>query len=429
MKFSEKWLWSWVNLQVFYDELVVCLFMVGFEVDVDLLVVGVFSGVVVGEVFLIEQYLDVDKLCVCQVSNGSEIFQVVCGVFNVCVGLKIFFVMIGVELLGDFKIKKVKLCGVEFFGMFCLVKELQISEENVGLFELLVDVLVGQDVCIYLELDDYIIEVGLILNCGDCLLFVGLVCEVSVIYDVLLVLVVVDVVVVQYDEICLVEFVVLVVCLCYFGWVICNVDLSWLILLWMVECLCCFDICSIDLVVDVINYVMIELGQLMYVFDFVEINGGVCVCMVEDGEKLVLFDGQEIILCVDILVIVDYQCVLVIVGVMGGEYSGVSDSICDLFFEVVFFDIIVLVGKVCFYGLYIDFLYCFECGVDSQLVCKVMECVMCLIFDIVGGELGLIVEQVSEVYLLKVVLIILCVECVIQMFGMLLDVIEIVCLL
>ncbi|MBF2970623.1 phenylalanine--tRNA ligase subunit beta, partial [Pseudomonas aeruginosa] len=192
MKFSEKWLRSWANPQVSHDELVARLSMVGLEVDADLPVAGAFSGVVVGEVLSTEQHPDADKLRVCQVSNGSETFQVVCGAPNVRAGLKIPFAMIGAELPGDFKIKKAKLRGVESFGMLCSAKELQISEENAGLLELPADAPVGQDVRTYLELDDYTIEVGLTPNRGDCLSLAGLAREVSAIYDVPLAPVAVD---------------------------------------------------------------------------------------------------------------------------------------------------------------------------------------------------------------------------------------------
>ncbi len=345
MKFSEKWLRSWANPQVSHDELVARLSMVGLEVDADLPVAGAFSGVVVGEVLSTEQHPDADKLRVCQVSNGSETFQVVCGAPNVRAGLKIPFAMIGAELPGDFKIKKAKLRGVESFGMLCSAKELQISEENAGLLELPADAPVGQDVRTYLELDDYTIEVGLTPNRGDCLSLAGLAREVSAIYDVPLASVAVDAVAAQHDEIRPVELAAPAACPRYLGRVIRNVDLSRPTPLWMVERLRRSDIRSIDPVVDVTNYVMIELGQPMHAFDLAEINGGVRVRMAEDGEKLVLLDGQEITLRADTLVIADHQRALAIAGVMGGEHSGVSDSTRDLFLEAAFFDTIALAGK------------------------------------------------------------------------------------
>ncbi|HHH9529550.1 TPA: phenylalanine--tRNA ligase subunit beta [Pseudomonas aeruginosa] len=429
MKFSEKWLRSWANPQVSHDELVARLSMVGLEVDADLPVAGAFSGVVVGEVLSTEQHPDADKLRVCQVSNGSETFQVVCGAPNVRAGLKIPFAMIGAELPGDFKIKKAKLRGVESFGMLCSAKELQISEENAGLLELPADAPVGQDVRTYLELDDYTIEVGLTPNRGDCLSLAGLAREVSAIYDVPLASVAVDAVAAQHDETRPVELAAPAACPRYLGRVIRNVDLSRPTPLWMVERLRRSDIRSIDPVVDVTNYVMIELGQPMHAFDLAEINGGVRVRMAEDGEKLVLLDGQEITLRTDTLVIADHQRALAIAGVMGGEHSGVSDSTRDLFLEAAFFDTIALAGKARSYGLHTDSSHRFERGVDSQLARKAMERATRLILDIVGGEPGPIVEQVSEAHLPKVAPITLRAERVTQMLGMPLDAAEIVRLL
>ena len=208
-----------------------------------------------------------------------------------------------------------------------------------------------------------------------------------------------------------------------------NVDLSRPTPLWMVERLRRSDIRSIDPVVDVTNYVMIELGQPMHAFDLAEINGGVRVRMAEDGEKLVLLDGQEITLRADTLVIADHQRALAIAGVMGGEHSGVSDSTRDLFLEAAFFDTIALAGKACSYGLHTDSSHRFERGVDSQLARKAMERATRLILDIVGGEPGPIVEQVSEAHLPKVAPITLRAERVTQMLGMPLDAAEIVRLL
>ena len=208
-----------------------------------------------------------------------------------------------------------------------------------------------------------------------------------------------------------------------------NVDLSRPTPLWMVERLRRSDIRSIDPVVDVTNYVMIELGQPMHAFDLAEINGGVRVRMAEDGEKLVLLDGQEITLRADTLVIADHQRALAIAGVMGGEHSGVSDSTRDLFLEAAFFDTIALAGKARSYGLHTDSSHRFERGVDSQLARKAMERATRLILDIVGGEPGPIVEQASEAHLPKVAPITLRAERVTQMLGMPLDAAEIVRLL
>lgn len=421
MKFSEQWLRSWVNPQVSRDELVARLSMAGLEVDAVIPVAGQFSGVVVGEVLSTEQHPDADKLRVCQVSNGSETFQVVCGAPNVRPGLKIPFAMIGAELSGDFKIKKAKLRGVESNGMLCSAKELEISEENAGLMELAADAPVGANIRDYLELDDASIEIGLTPNRGDCLSLTGLAREVGALYSAEVKPVVVGAVAPQIDEVRSVELLAPKACPRYLGRVIRNVDLSKPSPLWMVERLRRSDIRSIDAAVDITNYVMIELGQPMHAFDLDEIKGGVRVRMAEEGEKLVLLDGQEVTLRADTLVIADHERALAIAGVMGGEHSGVSAKTRDLFLESAFFDNIAVAGKARSYGLHTDASHRFERGVDSQLARRAMERATELLLQIVGGEAGPIVEAVSEADLPKVAPVTLRAERVTQMLGMTLE--------
>jgi len=284
MKFSEQWLRTWVNPDVSRDELVARLSMVGLEVDAVTPVAGEFSGVVVGEVLSTEQHPDADKLRVCQVSNGAETFQVVCGAPNVRPGLKIPFAMIGAKLPGDFKIKKAKLRGVESNGMLCSQTELQVGDDDSGLMELAADAPVGRDFRDYLELDDATIEIGLTPNRGDCLSLAGLAREVGAIYGADVSPVEVHTVAPAHDETRPVEVLAPKACPRYLGRVVRNVDLSRPTPLWMVERLRRSDIRSIDAAVDITNYVMLELGQPLHAFDLAEINGGIRVRMAEEGE-------------------------------------------------------------------------------------------------------------------------------------------------
>lgn len=425
MKFSEQWLRSWVSPQVSRDELVARLSMAGLEVDSVTPVAGAFSGVVVGEVLSTEQHPDADKLRVCQVSNGSETFQVVCGAPNVRPGLKIPFAMIGAELPGDFKIKKAKLRGVESFGMLCSASELQISDENAGLMELAADAPVGQDIRAYLGLDDVVIELGLTPNRGDCLNMSGLAREVGALYAAPVTPVAVSPVAPTHDEVRPVEVLAPKACPRYLGRVVRNVDLSKPTPLWMVERLRRADVRSIDAAVDITNYVMLELGQPMHAFDLAEINGGIRVRMAEEGEKLVLLDGQEVSLRGDTLVIADHSRALAIAGVMGGEHSGVSDKTRDLFLEAAFFDTIAVAGKARSYGLHTDSSHRFERGVDWQLARQAMERATALLLEIVGGEAGPIIEAVSEADLPSVAPVILRAERIAQMLGMEMDAAEV----
>lgn len=422
MKFSEQWLRGWVNPQVSRDELVARLSMAGLEVDSVTPAAGQFSGIVVGEILATEQHPDADKLRVCQVSNGQETFQVVCGAPNARPGIKIPFAMIGAELPGDFKIKKAKLRGVESFGMLCSAAELQISEENDGLLELATDAPVGEDIRQYLNLDDASIEIGLTPNRGDCLSIAGLARDVSALYDVPVTRPQVPAVAPAHDEVRPVEVCAPGACPRYLGRVIRNVDLSKPTPLWMVERLRRSDVRSIDAAVDITNYVMLELGQPMHAFDLAEINGGIRVRMAEEGEKLVLLDGQEVALRADTLVIADHTRALAIAGVMGGEHSGVNtEKTRDLFLESAFFEPISVAGKARSYGLHTDASHRYERGVDSQLAREAMERATALVLEIVGGEAGPIVEAVSEQHLPKVAPVTLRAERINQMLGMDMD--------
>ncbi|MCC6076094.1 phenylalanine--tRNA ligase subunit beta [Pseudomonas sp. GCM10022188] len=418
MKFSEQWLRTWVNPQVSRDELVARLSMAGLEVDSVTPAAGIFTGVVVGEIISAEQHPDADKLRVCQVSNGSETFQVVCGAPNARPGIKIPFAMLGAELPGDFKIKKAKLRGVESFGMLCSATELQISDDNSGLFELAADAPVGEDIRSYLNLDDASIEVDLTPNRGDCLSVAGLAREVGALYDAPVSRPAIAAVPAVHDEVRSVEVLASQACPRYLGRVIRNVDLSRPTPLWMVERLRRSDVRAIDPAVDVTNYVMLELGQPMHAFDLAEIKGGVRVRMAEAGEKLVLLDGQEVELRPDTLVIADHERALAIAGVMGGEHSGVAAGTRDLFLESAFFDTIAIAGKARSYGLHTDASHRFERGVDSQLAREAMERATALLLEIVGGEPGPIIEAVSQTDLPQVAPVTLRAERIEQMLGL-----------
>ena len=418
MKFSEQWLRSWVNPEVTRDELVARLSMTGLEVDSVTPAAGEFSGVVVGEILSAEQHPDADKLRVCQVSDGKEQFQVVCGAPNARAGIRVPFAQVGAVLGEDFKIKKAKLRGVESHGMLCSAAELKLSEDHSGLYELPADALVGQTLREYLGLDDAIIEVDLTPNRGDCLSIAGLAREVGANYNAPVARPQIDAVPAVNDETRPVELVAPKACPRYVGRVIRNVDLSRGTPLWMIERLRRSDIRSIDPVVDITNYVMIELGQPMHAFDLSEIKGGIRVRMAEEGEKLTLLDGQDVTLRSDTLVIADHQRPLAIAGIMGGEHSGVSEKTTDLFLESAFFDTIAIAGKARGYGLHTDSSHRFERGVDWQLQREAIERATALILDIVGGEPGPVIEAVEPSALPTIAEVTLRSERITQMLGM-----------
>ncbi|WP_299726330.1 phenylalanine--tRNA ligase subunit beta [uncultured Endozoicomonas sp.] len=399
MKFSEQWLRQWVNIEVGTQELVDKITMAGLEVDDVESVAGEFTGVVVAEIVGCEQHPDADKLRVTQVSTGSETFQVVCGAPNARVGIKIPFATVGAVLPGNFKIKKAKLRGVESFGMLCAEEELGMSDSSDGLMELPLDATVGQDIREYLSLNDKIIDVDLTPNRGDCLSIAGLAREVSANFLADVTEETVADIAPVIDDTFPVSIDAPQGCPRYVGRVIRNVDVSRQSPLWLTERLRRSGIRSIDPVVDVTNYVLLELGQPMHGFDLDQLSGSIQVRMAKPAEKLVLLDGQEVTLNDKTLVIADEQKALAIAGVMGGEGSGVSENTKNIFLESAFFDPITIAGKARSYGLHTDSSHRFERGVDFQLQKKAVERATSLILDICGGEPGPVTEVASEEHL------------------------------
>ena len=396
MKFSEQWLREWVQPAIDTSELVDTITMAGLEVDGTEPVAGEFSGVVVGQVVSRVQHPDADKLSLCQVTDGTENFQIVCGAANVREGLKIPFAKIGAVLPGGFKIKKAKLRGVESFGMLCAEAELGMAESSDGLMELADDAPVGADFRAYMGLDDVIVDVDLTPNRGDCLSIAGLAREVGLLTRTDMTPPVINSVAPQIDDVADIEVIGVEGCPRYLGRVLRGVNVKVSTPLWMVEKLRRGGIRSIDPVVDITNYILLELGQPMHAFDLKQIEGGIRVRFAESGEKLVLLDGQEIELTTDSLVIADHQKPLALAGVMGGEHSGVGEDTVDLLLEAAFFNPVTIAGKARSYGLHTDSSHRFERGVDPQLARLAMERATALVLEICGGKPGPVVELASE---------------------------------
>ncbi len=395
MKFSEQWLREWVNPSIDSDALVAQLTMAGLEVDEVSPVAAKFSGVIVGEVLATERHPDADKLTVCQVSDGQSSVQVVCGAANVRPGLKVPFATIGAELPGDFKIKKAKLRGVESNGMLCAAVELGLEDDSDGLFELLADAPVGQSLRDYLALDDRCIDVDLTPNRSDCLSIRGLAREVGVLNGLPVQAPAITAVPASHQETFPVSVLAAEACPRYLGRVIKNVDLSKPSPLWLQERLRRSGLRSIDAVVDVTNYVMLELGQPMHAFDLQQLQGSIVVRYAEAGETLKLLDGQTLTLRPDTLLIADQQKALALAGIMGGEDSGVSTQTRDIFLECAFFNPLSIAGKARSYGLHTDSSHRFERGVDYELQQQAVERATALLLEIVGGEPGPISEALA----------------------------------
>ncbi|WP_339675801.1 phenylalanine--tRNA ligase subunit beta [uncultured Zhongshania sp.] len=388
MKFSEQWLREWVSPAVDTEQLAARLTMAGLEVDAIDPVAGKFSGVVVAEIIAVQPHPDAEKLQVCQVSDGNSEVQIVCGAANARAGIKIPLATLGAVLPGDFKIKKAKLRGVESFGMLCAEQELGLAEKSDGLMELPADAPLGQDIRDYLNLDDAVIELGLTPNRADCLSLRGIARETAVLSELAFEDKAISAVAASIDDVLPVVVSAAEDCPRYVGRVIRNVDVSAASPLWLQEKLRRCGLRSIDAVVDVTNFILLELGQPMHAFDLDKINGGITVRHAAAGEVVALLDGQSLELREGALLIADEKQPLALAGIMGGEPSSVTDATEHLFLEAAFFAPDKIAGRARSYGLHTDSSHRFERGVDFELPARAIERATALILEICGGEAG-----------------------------------------
>lgn len=396
MKISEQWLREWVSPALSTEELAHQITMAGLEVDAIDPVAAEFSGVVVAEIVSAEPHPDADKLRVCQVNTGTDTVQIVCGAPNARVGLKAPLACVGAVLPGDFKIKRAKLRGVESQGMLCAEQELGLSDASDGLMELAADAPVGADLRQYLELDDKVIDISITPNRADCLGVVGIAREVGLLNQLAINAPHFTPVAESIEDALAVNVQAGDCCPRYVGRIIKGIDISRPSPLWLQEKLRRCGIRAIDAVVDVTNYLLLELGQPMHAFDLGKLQGGITVRKAKQGESLELLDGQTIEVRPDTLLIADDAGPLALAGIMGGKASAVSDVTQDIALEAAFFTPNLLAGKARSYGLHTESSHRFERGVDFQLQVAAMERATQLLVEIVGGEAGPIQEAVSQ---------------------------------
>jgi len=388
MKASISWLKSLCPTDLSIDDIVRRLTMAGLEVDGVEPASKPWTHVVVGEVLSVTQHPDADKLNVCEVTDGESTYQVVCGATNVRAGLKVPFARVGAVIGDDFRIQQAKLRGVDSHGMLCGADELGLSDERDGLMELPDHAVTGSDVADLLSLPDHVVEVDLTPNRGDCLSITGLARELGVLSQTTVRTVDCEAVDPESDETHDVHLSAPEGCPCYVGRVIEHVDVTKPTPMWMVERLRRSGIRSIDAIVDITNYVMLELGQPMHAFDRDQLVGEIDVRMAHPGEQLVLLDGKTLTLSDDVLVIADQEKALALAGIMGGEHSGISERTTTVFLESAYFDPITIAGKARRYGLHTDASARFERGVDWQLAERACQRATALILDICGGVPG-----------------------------------------
>ncbi|BCR38844.1 TPA: phenylalanine--tRNA ligase subunit beta [Haemophilus influenzae] len=403
MKFSEQWVREWVNPAVSTEQLCEQITMLGLEVDGVESVAGTFNGVVVGEVVECAQHPDADKLRVTKVNvGGDRLLDIVCGAANCRQGLKVACATEGAVLPGDFKIKKTKLRGQPSEGMLCSFSELGIDVEADGIIELPLDAPIGTDLREYLALDDNAIEISLTPNRADCLSIAGIAREIGVVNKQLVNQPHFEAVPATISDKVQIDLQAPEACPRYLLRVIKNVNVKAPSPMWMQEKLRRCGIRSIDPIVDITNYILLEFGQPMHAFDAAKVTQPVQVRFAKEGEELVLLDGSIAKLQSNTLLIADQNGALAMAGIFGGAESGVNSETKDVILESAFFAPLAIAGRARQYGLHTDASHRFERGVDFELVRKAMERATALLLEICGGEAGEICEASSETHLPKV---------------------------
>jgi phenylalanyl-tRNA synthetase beta chain len=397
MKISEKWLRTWVNPNISTDELVSLLTMAGLEVDGTEEVGAELAGILVGEVVEAKQHPEADKLQVCMVDVGQdENLQIICGAPNARQGIKVAVAVIGCVLPGDFKIKKAKLRGVHSFGMLCSGKELELSDDHDGIIELDASAKVGQEFIQHMGFKDTAIDIDLTPNRGDCLGIKGIATEVGVLTQTQVTPVEVKPVAASIEDTIKVNLQAPEGNPRFAARVIKDINLNAETPEWLKARLLASDIRSIDPVVDVTNYVMLELGHPMHAFDLKNIKGGITVRFAKPAEELVLLDDKVLKLREDTLVVADDEKALSLAGIMGGKYSGINEQTTDIVLEAAHWNPIKIAGKARSYGMHTDASHRFERGVDYNLCATTIERATELLLEIVGGQAGPLVDEIAE---------------------------------
>ncbi|MGP1924671.1 MAG: phenylalanine--tRNA ligase subunit beta [Arsenophonus sp. NEOnobi-MAG3] len=404
MKLSEFWLREWVNPAISSEALSEQMTMAGLEIDDVKPVAGQFQGVVIGEIVECVQHPNVDKLRITKVNIGTEqLLNITCSAANCRQGLKVAVATVGAILADNFKIKATKFHDEVSEGMLCSYSELAISNDHTGIIELQDNAPIGIDIRNYLQLDDHIFKVSLTPNRVDCLSILGIARDISAINSLELNAVKIQPVKSTDPTVFPIRVEVPMACPRFLGRVIKGIDVTVQTPSWMREKLCRGGIRAIDPVVDITNFVLLELGQPLHAYDLDRLNGAIIVRMAKQDETLVLLDDSKVTLQQDTLVIADEKNALGIAGIFGGKYSSINENTTNILLESAFFDPLAIAGRARNYGLYTEASHRFERGVDPQLQYKAMERATRLIVEVCGGEVGNIIDISHQTNLPKVV--------------------------
>lgn len=393
MKFSESWLREWVDPQISREVLSEQLTMSGLEVDSLAPVAEYFSGVVIGKVLRVQKHPEADQLHICEVGIGrGASLIIVCGAKNVSEGMKAPLALINAMLPNKMAIKESVIRGATSQGMLCSAADLGLSEASEGLLELSSEATEGADFWEYLKLNDYIFDVSITPNRGDCLSLKGMAREVAAITQSTVNKIAMPAVKPTITASLPISIEAKTECPRYVGRILRGVKADVETPVWMQEKLRRSGIRSLSPIVDVTNYVMLELGQPMHAFDLSLLDKQITVRMARPGEELRLLDNKLLTLDTETLVIADQHKPLAIAGVMGGLDSGINLLTKDLFLESAFFTSATVARQRQHYQLNSESAFRFERGVDPELQVQAIERATALLLEIVGGEAGPVID-------------------------------------
>lgn len=398
MKFNERWVREWVDPPIDTEELVERLTAAGLEVEAVAPVAAPLERVTVAEIVRVASHPESDRLCLCEVDDGgTETHRVVCGAPNVRTGMRSAFARAGARLADGSQIRTSRIRGELSQGMLCSARELGLGEAADGILELEADAPLGMDLVEWLGLDDVVIEVGLTPNRGDCLCIAGIAREVAVASRVATrprerAAAVAP----RIDDVLPIALDAPQRCPRYVGRIVRGIEPGARTPLWLTERLRRCGVRPLSAVVDVTNYVMLELGQPMHAFDLARLDSGIRVRNGRDGERLTLLSGSVIELDGDSLVIADESRPVALAGVMGGLESGVGDATRDVFLESAWFEPRTIALEARRRGMHTDASHRFERAVAPDLQREAMERATKLLIDIAGGEPGPVIDAVDE---------------------------------
>ncbi|GAB4513376.1 MAG: phenylalanine--tRNA ligase subunit beta [Sulfuricaulis sp.] len=419
MKISEKWLREWVSPKLDTQALAHRLTMAGLEVGAVEPVAPKLDKIVVGKIVSIAPHPSADKLRLCRVDIGKgQMLDIVCGAANAAVGMHTPVALEGAKLPNGMAIKRTEIRGVASSGMLCSAQELGLSESAEGLLALDDNAKPGTSLIEYLGLDDVTLEVDLTPNRGDCLSVAGLARELAAITGVKMKSPAIKPVKPKHRQRIAVKLDAQQDCPHYVGRVVTGINAQAVTPIWMKEKLRRSGVRSIHPVVDITNYVMIELGQPMHAFDLSKIRGSIHVRHAAKSESLVLLDGNRLTLKPGSLLIADDAQPLALAGIMGGMDSAVSDTTRDIFLESAWFRPEIISIRSREHGLQTESSFRFERGVGPALQRLAIERATALLLAVVGGKPGPLVEQTVKRYLPRVTPVSLRLERISKLLGM-----------